>query len=47
MSNLFTFLILNVFSLVIKSCSSNSEVAETGNERLSVKGSSLHSGDIL
>ena len=42
---LFTFLTLNTFSLVIKSCSSDSQVVETGNERLSAEGSFLHSGD--
>ena len=38
MINLFIFLTSNTFSLVVKSCSSDSEVVETGNGRISVKG---------
>ena len=44
---LFIFLTLNVFSLVVRSCSSDSQVAETGNGRLSFEGLFLHSGDSL
>ena len=44
---LFIFLTLDVFSLVVRSCSSDSQVAETGNGRLSFEGLSLHSGDSL
>lgn len=40
---LFIFLTRNTFSLVIKPCSSDLEVAKTGNGRLSVDDSSLHS----
>ena len=38
MINLFIFLTSDAFSLVVKSCSSDSEVVETGNGRISVKG---------
>ena len=44
---LFIFLSVNAFSLVVRSCSSDSQVAKTGNERLSFEGSPLHSGDSL
>ena len=36
MTILFMFVTLNAFSLVIKRCSSDSEVAETGHGKLSV-----------
>ena len=42
---LLIFLTLNAFSLVVGSCSSDSQVAETGNDKLFFEVSSLHSGD--
>ena len=44
---LLMFLTLNPFNLVVKSYSSDSQVAETGNGRLSVEGSCLHSEDLV
>ena len=47
MMNLLVFLTLNIFNLVVGSYSTDSQVAETGNDRLFVEALSLHSGDSL
>ena len=47
MMNLLIFLTLNIFSLVVGSYSTDSQVAKTGNDRLFVEALSLRSGDSL
>ena len=47
MINVPIFLTLNIFNLVVGSYSTDSQVAETGNDRLFAEALSLHSGDSL
>ena len=47
MINVLIFLTLNIFNLVVGSYSTDSQVAEIGNDRLFVEALSLHSGDSL